>query len=244
MASESKDNFKETSFLIDVGTLVTLLVAMFYTAGWSFAYHYFEKFHLGLIGLDIPKEYLFMYSFQVIRNQLFLSFMALLSAIVLYFGVKFCFQEARNAMVKRPSEQDEINRNTFKNIFRNRQYELFLGAGLLLTPVMIFLMFWQFYNLGTLGASSLYEKQALNDFESYPRVRVFLKKIPDKFKEKAEPWEDGCYKLLLKNKDRLYLFKPQIYKKENPKNISYTDIIPQSEVKSVRVMPLYNKCTE
>ncbi len=243
MVSESKDEFKETSFLIDVGTLITLLVAMFYTAGWSFAYHYFEKFHLGLIGLDIPKEYLFMYSFHVIRDQLFLSFSALLSAIVLYFLVKFCFKKARKAMGREPSEQG-INKNIFKNIYKNRQYELFLGTGLLLTPVMIFLMFWQFYNLGTLGASGLYEKQALNDFESYPRVRVFLKAVPDKFKEKAEEWENGCYKLLLKNKDRLYLFKPQIYKKDNPKNISYTDIIPQSDVKAVRVLPLYNKCTE
>ncbi|MCP4348235.1 MAG: hypothetical protein GY795_22330 [Desulfobacterales bacterium] len=241
---EPKDEFKETSFLIDVGTLITLLIAMFYTAGWSFAYHYFEKFHLGLIGLDIPKEYLFMYSFQVIRDQLFLSFLALLSVVVLYFLVKFCFQKAGNAMGKKPSEQEQMNRNTFGNIFRNRQYELFLGTGLLLTPVMIFLMFWQFYSLGVLGASGLYEKQALNDFESYPRVRVFLKKIPDEFKEKAEEWEKGCYKLLLKNKDRLYLFKPQIYKKDNLRNISPTDIIPQSDVKLVRVLPLYNKCKD
>ncbi|MCP4109468.1 MAG: hypothetical protein GY749_28750 [Desulfobacteraceae bacterium] len=243
MSEEPKDKFKETSFLIDVGTVITLLVAMFYTAGWSVAYHYFDKFHLGLIGLNIPKEYLFMYSFQAVRDQLFFSFLALLSGVVLYFLVKVCFQGARNAMGKETSEQEDINTNIFRKIFKNRQYELFLGAGLLLTPVMIFLLFWQFYNLGTFGASALYETQALNDFESYPRVKVFLKE-PDKFKEKAGEWEKGCYKLLLRNKDHLYVFKPEIYRKGNPRNISATDIIPQGDVKAVRVLPLYNKCAE
>lgn len=229
------DEFKARSFLIDLGTVVTLMVALFYTAGWSFAYHYFDKFHLGMNGLDIPKEYLFEYSFWVVRDQLFLAFAALLLTVLLYFAVKFCFQKAKKAMKTKPDDQGKEF---------GGKVDLFLAAGLLLAPVMIFLVFWQFYHLGTLYASSLYEKQALNGFDSYPRVKVFLKEVPDAFKEKAEEWEKGCHKLLLRNKDFLYLFKPQIYKPDNPKNISPTDIVPQGDVKAVRVLPFYNSCKE
>jgi signal transduction histidine kinase len=62
---------------IELGTILTLLVPLLYTAGWSYACHYFEKFHLGLLGLNIPREYFFLYSFWVIREE-FLSFLVLL----------------------------------------------------------------------------------------------------------------------------------------------------------------------
>jgi hypothetical protein len=63
--------------LVEFGTILTLLVPLFYTAGWSYACHYFERFHLGLLGLNIPREYFFLYSFWVIREE-FLSFLVLL----------------------------------------------------------------------------------------------------------------------------------------------------------------------
>lgn len=104
----NNDEFKESSFLIDVGTVITLLAALLYTAGWAFAYHYYDKFHLGLIGLDIPREYFFVYSFWVIRDQPFLAFASLLSTIVLYFMVKFCFQKAKKAMKKSLPNKEKI----------------------------------------------------------------------------------------------------------------------------------------
>jgi len=217
-----------SSFFLDVGAGITLLLALFYTPGWSFAYHYFDKFHLGLIGLDISKEYLFMYSFQALRNHLFLSFCALLSSTLLYLLMKLCFEESKKAMRKRSSEQ---------GIYKKRKYEIFMIFGIFLKVVMIFLLFCQCYHIGTLRASALFEEQVLNDFEAYPRVKVWMKRdIPDELKEKAVDWEKGCYKLLLRSKDFLYLFKPGT---GNP-----TDIIPQSNVQAVRVLPLYNKCNE
>jgi len=47
---------------IELGTILALLVPLLYTAGWSYACHYFERFHLGLLGLNIPREYFFLYS--------------------------------------------------------------------------------------------------------------------------------------------------------------------------------------
>ena len=38
-----------------------------YTAGWSYAYHWYNRFELDLIGLGIPFEYHFMYGFWVLR---------------------------------------------------------------------------------------------------------------------------------------------------------------------------------
>jgi len=66
----NNDEFKESSFLIDVGTVITLLAALLYTAGWAFA--------------------------------------SLLSTIVLYFMVKFCFQKAKKAMKKSLPNKEKI----------------------------------------------------------------------------------------------------------------------------------------
>jgi len=189
---------------------------------------YFDKFHLGLVGLDIPKEYLFIYSFWVVKDQPILSCAALLVSILLYILMRFCFQKAKNALKTNVEQEAKDN---------NREHDIFLAAGLFLTPIVIFLLFWQSYHLGKHGASVLYEKQASQDFDAYPRVKVWLKKdIADEMKEKAAEWEKGCYKLLLRNNEHLYLFKPGIS--------SPTDIIPQSDVQAVRMLPLYNECKE
>jgi hypothetical protein len=40
--------------------VVILIAALIYAAGWSYAYHCYDRFDLGLIGLGIPIEYNFM----------------------------------------------------------------------------------------------------------------------------------------------------------------------------------------
>lgn len=54
--------------ILDLGAALTLITALIYTAGWSYAYHWYERFELGLIGLDIPFEYHFMYGFWVLQS--------------------------------------------------------------------------------------------------------------------------------------------------------------------------------
>lgn len=214
------DRPEKPFFLPEAATLTTLLVALLYTAGWSFAYHYYNQFHLGLIELDIPKEYLFVYSLWVIKDQVFLSFAALVITVLLYFLVRFCFQQARADG-------------------KNRRYQgLSLVFGFLLTPVVILFMFWEFCYLGDLSATALYEKQKRKDFDAYPRVTVWLKeKAHDAMRPVAEEWEKGCYRLLLRNKDRLYLFNTS--DDEFP-----VEVIPLGDVKAVRVLPFYQSCKE
>ena len=54
---------------VDVATWLAFIATWLYTAGWSFAYHYFDRFHVGLLALEIPKEDYFLYSFWVLQDH-------------------------------------------------------------------------------------------------------------------------------------------------------------------------------
>ena len=66
---ESRDKpSKWIEALFASGAVVFLAVAWAYTAGWSYAYTYFDRFNLGLLGMEIPRDHLLVYGFQVIWN--------------------------------------------------------------------------------------------------------------------------------------------------------------------------------
>lgn len=67
--------------LIDIGVISGISVALLYTAGWSYAYHYFQCFHLGLIGLEIEREYFLLYGFWVCKARWCLTTLCLLAAL-------------------------------------------------------------------------------------------------------------------------------------------------------------------
>jgi len=50
-------------------------------------------------------------------------------------------------------------------------------------------------------------------------------------------WEVGCYRLLLNNKDKLYLFYPAGVNDKIP-----VDVIPMSRVKAFRILPTPETC--
>lgn len=77
---------------LEVGTVTALLVPLFYTAGWSYAYHYFEHFNLGLIGLDISKEHFFLYSYWTVKDQFWLFLMVLGGYLLMYYLGRIGFQ--------------------------------------------------------------------------------------------------------------------------------------------------------
>jgi len=214
---------------IEPGILITLLLSMFYTAGWSFACHYFDHFHLGLIGLDIPREYLLMYSFWAVKAHIFQFVLLLLlvgGAYFLFWGVIWKRIQTRIAF-------NRIQTGIWANMFR-------IGVVFLMV-FAIFLMFWLFYRFGDRAAGMTYAEQVMQGFPSYPRVRVWVKSekekgIDDKI---IQEWQRGCYRLLLRNKDNLYLFYPG-----GPGEKTPTDIIPVNKIVAVRVLPLYEGCGE
>ncbi len=42
--------------LFDLATVTVLITALVYFTGWTYAYHYFDHFKLGLLTLEIPTE--------------------------------------------------------------------------------------------------------------------------------------------------------------------------------------------
>ena len=40
----------------ELASMLIIVFALLYTAGWSFAYHYFGHFNVGLSALQLPKE--------------------------------------------------------------------------------------------------------------------------------------------------------------------------------------------
>ena len=226
---------KAATGLIDLGTITTVLIPLLYTAGWSYAYHYFSHFHLGLMGLNIPKEYLFLYSFWVIKDQFLLSICALLVTVLFYFTVQFCFRQAKTERDPPEQEETEVTRS-----HQLKNPNVFQTLGLILAPVFILVLFCGFYYLGDRTAVSLYQKQVQSDFSSYPRAKVWLtEKASKEAGAIAEEWSKGCYRLLLRNKDHLYIFYAGGYDEKIA-----VEIIPQSKVRSVRVLPIYASSEE
>ena len=43
--------------LLDLATVTALIIALVYFTGWTYAYHYFSYFKVGLLTLEIPTEY-------------------------------------------------------------------------------------------------------------------------------------------------------------------------------------------
>jgi hypothetical protein len=73
---------------LDVTVLITLVTALIYAAGWSYAYHWYDRFDLGLIGLGIPFEYHIMYGFWVLEMfwWLVLILAGLVAATITWWG--------------------------------------------------------------------------------------------------------------------------------------------------------------
>ena len=209
--------------ILDVGVLTMLVVALFYTAGWSYAYHYFDCFHLGLLGLEIQREYFLLYGFQVLRERFFLVLLCLLcSGGLSFFVLRFSQRRERQLA----SEETEGG----AEMLRLRVIILLGGTGWLL------LMFLVFYQFGSLTGHDIFEQEQKHDFPAYPRIKVWMQ---GKQNLRTEEWAKGCYRLLMHNKSQLYIFPTDGISEKVP-----TEIIPNSRVNALRVLPLYQSSAE
>jgi hypothetical protein len=213
--------------IIEFGTIMAVLAPLLYTAGWSYLYKYFDRFHLGLSGLDIPKEYIFLYSFRAIGNQFPLALIALLIAVAICLLTGFCFGS---------SEENQKNRGN--SVITKTLWQT---IGMILIPILILSLFGLFYHIGDKAAQSHYIMQAEKGFSDYPRVKVWLKEDDKKqnIPAIAKEWEKGCYCLLLRSKDHVYLFYPWKLNpaKHDSPGKTPTEIIPAGEVMFIRTLP-------
>jgi len=206
--------------LIDIGAVTGFAAALLYTAGWSYAYHYFAQFQIGLLGIAIQREYFFLYGFWVLKAHPFCVLLCLGGCAGLYFLLRFFWQRAQAG----PAEQTE------KRLFRLR-VAAFVGGSFCL--LLLFIWFSWF---GAATGRAVFEREQAGNFADYPRVKVWL---TGKQNERAEAWAGGCYQLLLRDKNNLYLFLAQGVKNRMP-----TEIIPSGRVAAVRVIPWYESSDE
>ena len=203
---------------------VVVIAALFYTAGWSFAYHYFDRFGLGLIGLDIQMEYFFLYSFWVFKKNLGLLFAGFVAA-ALFWGCVWVYLRKRRAAA-------------------DRFLTLRQSAAVALVLMFVAGQFPIFYYSGRVAARHTFTQQAETldpfSFPSYPGVTVWINDDGKKGVEAmADEWETGCYRLLLNNKEKLYLFYPAGVDDHIP-----VDVIPMSRVKAFRVSTAPATCDD
>jgi len=201
-----------------------VLASLFYTAGWSFAYHYFDRFGLGLIGLDIQMEYFFLYSVWVFKQKLWLLFSGFF-AVALFLGFVWVYLRKRRA--------------AGDGILTLRQ-----SAAFALVLIFVAGQFPVFYYSGRIAARNTFKKQAEArepfPFPSYPGVTVWMSDDGKKgIEAMADEWEKGCYRLLLNSKEKLYLFYPAGVDDHIP-----VDVIPMSRVKAFRVFPAPATCDD
>ncbi|XOF34215.1 MAG: hypothetical protein ACL93V_02665 [Candidatus Electrothrix sp. YB6] len=203
------------SGLIDIGLLTGLGTALLYTAGWSYAYNYFGHFQIGLLGITIQREYFFLYGFWVLKKYWFCFLLCLLLGTGLYFLVRYGWRRAQTG----PANQV------------NKRLALVRAAIYVGGPFCLLLLFIWFSCLGAATAKAVFKLEQAGDFTDYPRIKVWVTGKQDK---KAEKWASGCYQLLVRDKDNLYLFLAEEMKDRIP-----ADIIPTGQVTAVRVMQWY-----
>lgn len=63
--------------------LITLGSVWLYLAGWTYAYHYFDRFRIPLLMVELPLEHYFVYGFIVIRQHVGWVVTILLAALAL-----------------------------------------------------------------------------------------------------------------------------------------------------------------
>ena len=156
--------------------VVGLVTAWLYLAGWTYAYHYFDRFGIPLLMVDIPKE---NYGIVLLQFPIWglLIVLVILAGIVLWRWLR-------------------------------------LDVGRLKVPlglVALLAVFWLGNRAAAVAAHEQFIQQRESDYSAYPRVQLWPKestKSPD-----GSPWAsadltNGCYRLVLHNKDRLFLLRP------------------------------------
>jgi len=211
----------------DASLLILVSAALLYTSGWSYAYHYFARYHMGLLDIAISKEYFFVYAFWVIRSQWVM--------IIIGFCLFFCGFILIEKYLK------PLVGQTFKDLQAHlpvTSIKIFMLLSFLIFHLCVFIFF---YYTGKRAAVSDYHYQTISDYPSYPLVKIWIK--PDsKIKNHqffVEELNSGCYRLLLKNNGKLYVFHSSSYIGKKA-----TLVVSESKVELLQVLPYYVSCPD
>ncbi len=171
-------------WVVDIATTVTLLGALIYLTGWSYAYHYFGYFKLGLLAAEIPGRYFFMYGFWVLK-----AWWWLVALIYLPFAL---FTLWPRPLLEKAGKKQIL-------LFKYLQI-----------PVIVlgFTLAWW---LAVKQAQHHYLEQQRQGFTSYPLVRIWPKPVNpghENLHNLYRTLPEGEYRLLLQTREKLFLIKP------------------------------------
>jgi len=198
----------------ELASFLIIVFALLYTSGWSFAYHYFGHFNVGLSALELPKEDYFIYSYWVIadhKGKLFLG------------GISFlCGMWGLSCLIRKWVKQSST------------RFYLFL----MILPIVILSLFAVSYRLGTSTADLRFQAQKAALYPAYPCIEIFQTDgaTPKKL---TQSLKSGCYRQLIQNKDKVFVFKPI---KSAPQAEVSTFVIPVSQVHAMRLLPMQKIC--
>jgi hypothetical protein len=174
--------------LLDLATAAAIITALIYFTGWIYAFRYFDHFRLGLLALEIPTEYFFVYGFWVFQR--FLRWLVLGGIIIILL---LAFLEPRLS--------------TGLNQIRAERPRLLKSLQVAVVLLAFPLAWW----MASFSAARYYSEQESTGFPVYPAVQVWLQKPDAKNTPVGELHDDfpsGDYRLLLENRETLFLFKP------------------------------------
>ena len=212
------DETSSSTSLLDFAGLLALATALVYATGWIYAYHYFANFQLGILSLDIPAEYYLMYGVIVFRDWWFLALPLLAVALLMPYLSK---------------------RAWWKRVLANVLSSFNRGFTLL---ALLLCLLGLVFVLGESTANRDYQQQRTDDFPNYPRARVWLKSGNSEdaqYKALSMQLPLGCYRMLLQNADKLYLFLAPAH--QPPARLAVVEVA-LSEVSALRILPHYDSC--
>ena len=166
--------------LVDVATLAALMAAWLYVMGWTYALHYFRRFEVGLIALDIPYEYYLMYGTWVVKDWWWVGVIVALLALI------GCFWRPVRAMTQGVATA------------------LLVGlaiAAFCLAPSLGRRTAHQHYEAWSAEAFKPYPRVKIwlkQDAKDLPEMQEMAKALPQ-----------GCHRLLLQSKSILSVFRPR-----------------------------------
>lgn len=199
--------------LLDLATVMAIITALVYFTGWTYAYHYFGHFKLGLLTLEIPTEYFFVYGFWVFKRWWWLILPYTLVVLLL--------------LVYEPRLSPWLDK------LRTERQRLLKQLQVLMV-LLAFLLAWL---LASASAGWYYQEQQDNGFFAYPHVRVWPNTpLPEdaSLRELYGELPNGVYRSLLENRETLFLFKLPADGK--PARLPVIEL-PLKEVKLLRVLP-------
>jgi hypothetical protein len=215
---KKKNNYRKQNTdqkkIPEMASFMIIVFAILYTAGWSFAYHYFGHFNVGLSALELPKEDYFIYSYWVISDHKGKLFFGTISLLVITCGCAY--------MIRQCIKMSSI-----------RIYLYCIAL-----PIVILSVFAVSYRLGTATALHRFIAQREAYYPDYHNIEIFQTSGATP-KQLTQSLTSGCYRQLIQNKDKVFIFKPI---KSVPQADVSTLVIPISQVHSMRLLPIHKRC--